>query len=284
MKLSDKISGSLSTLGSTIKSFAKIALQSRRCTISAAPREFPIVILGNGPSLLPAITTHGDLLREIPALAVNFAANTPEFRALRPRYYAIADPHFFETSVDPNVCKLINSLENHVEWPMTLFIPNRAVKRLALNNPNIRIERFNPVAVEGLSQLKDFAFTHGLGMPRPRNVMIVAIMCAIRAGFKKIYLAGADHSWLKTLDVSENNEVISVQPHFYEESDSEKSRVNSIYKNVKLHEILLSFHLAFRSYHEIRRYAAKHGITIYNSTPGSFIDAFPRKPLSEIKF
>jgi len=230
------------------------------------------------------MATHGDLLRKIPALAVNFAANTPEFRVLQPQYYAIADPHFFETSADPNVSKLMDSLENHVEWPMTLFIPNRVAKDLVFNNPNIRIERFNPVAVEGLFRLKDFAFRHGLGMPRPRNVMIVAIMCAISAGFKEIYLAGADHSWLKTLDVSENNEVITVQPHFYEETDSEKSRVSSIYKNVKLHEILLSFHLAFRSYHEIRRYTDKHGIQIYNSTPGSFIDAFPRKPLSEIKF
>lgn len=281
MKFTDRIASSLSSLGSTFKSLTKIAVESHRCTISSCERRQPLVILGNGPSLAETITTSSSLLQKLPLMAVNFAGNTPEFLSLKPQYYALADPHFFSGTVDTNVVKLIDTLSHKVDWPMTLFIPAEYAQ-FNLDNPNITVEKFNPLAVEGAEWLKNWAFGTGRGMPRPRNIMIVAIMCAIKAGFKEIYLTGADHSWLKTLDVSEQNEVISIQPHFYKESESEKKRVSSVYKNVRLHEILLSFHIAFRSYHEIKEYADKHGIKIYNSTPGSFIDAFPRRPLPHI--
>jgi hypothetical protein len=68
-----------------------------------------------------------------------------------------------------------------------------------------------------------------------------------------------------------------VQPHFYKEDEREQSRVVSVYRNVKLHEVIYSFYVAFRSYHEIASYANYCGITIYNITPNSYIDAFPRK-------
>lgn len=114
-------------------------------------------------------------------------------------------------------------------------------------------------------------------MPRPRNVLVPAIMTAMRAGFKEIYLAGADHGWLTTLSVTDENEVVSIQPHFYKDNDSEQKRVASVYRDVRLHEILLSMHLAFKSYHRIEQYARRRGIDIFNATPGSFIDAFRRK-------
>lgn len=98
-------------------------------------------------------------------------------------------------------------------------------------------------------------------------------------GFKDIYIIGADHSWIKTLDVNENNEVVSIQPHFYKDNNEEHSRVASVYKNVRLHEILMSFHVAFKAYHQIAAYASAKGVNIYNSTPASYIDAFPRRPI-----
>jgi len=52
-----------------------------------------------------------------------------------------------------------------------------------------------------------------------------------------------------------------------------------VYRDVRLHDILLSFHIAFRSYHAIERYARARGVEICNCTPGSYIDAFKRKTL-----
>ena len=39
--------------------------------------------------------------------------------------------------------------------------------------------------------------------------------------------------------------------------------------------------IAFRSYHRIENYARVKGVTIYNVTPGSYIDAFERRRLPE---
>lgn len=277
---SDKISEFVANLSMSAKSLVKIALQSRHCGV-AAERENAdrkLIIMGNGPSLATAIAESPASLSTNPLLAVNFAANAPEFTRLRPEYYVMADPHFFTDGVDPNVDRLYSNL-NAVDWQMTLFIPAKAAVPARLDNPNIKISRFNPVGVEGFSWLTDRAYSSGRGMPRPRNVLIPAIMIGIRLGFNEIYIAGADHTWTKTLSVNERNEVVSIQPHFYKDNDEEQQRVRTTYLNYPLHKIMESFTIAFRAYHQIEAFARRKGIAIYNSTPGSFIDAFRRRPL-----
>ena len=150
---------------------------------------------------------------------------------------------------------------------------------MAIQNKNVRTEHFNPTGVEGFEWFTHMAYRAGLGMPRPRNVLIPAIMAGIAMGYKKINLLGADHSWLTTLSVDDDNTVVTVQPHFYKDNNEEKKRVKSVYADVRLHDILLSFHLAFKSYHAIARYAVGRGVEIVNSTENSFIDAFKREKL-----
>lgn len=284
MKLADKLSDITSKLADSLKSLVKVAAQSRRASISlseAAVNGHPLIIMGNGPSLADVIAKNLDQLTESTAMALNFAANADEFTLLRPDFYLMADPHFFEgRATDPNVDRLFKRLNTEVDWEMRLYVPvGHTAQKLGITNRNIRVENFNFVGAEGFRKLEWWLYDHGLAMPRPRNVLIPAIMTAIKNGFREIYLAGADHGWLSTLSVSDDNQVISIQPHFYKDNADEKKRVTSVYRNVKLHEILLSFHIAFKSYHKLEDYAKSRGFNIYNSTPGSFIDAFPRKPL-----
>lgn len=110
-------------------------------------------------------------------------------------------------------------------------------------------------------------------------MLIPSLMLAVAKGYKKIYVAGADHSWMKTISVDDGNHVVSIQPHFYKDSEGEKTRVSTEYMNYPLHQIVHSFYIAFRSYHTIRDYAESRHASIINITPGSFIDAFPRKKL-----
>ena len=102
-------------------------------------------------------------------------------------------------------------------------------------------------------------------------------MAAIGMGYKHIYLAGADHSWTRTLSVDDNNNVVSIQPHFYKEDDREVQRSRTEYMHYPLHTIMYSFYVAFKSYFTIASYASHRGIEVINITPGSFIDAFPRQ-------
>lgn len=279
MKITDRISGFAALSGATLKSLAKIALQSRRCGIHMRPASDgdSIVILANGPSLRQTVAEHADALRRKPCMAVNFAANAPEFMSLRPRYYVLADPHFFRSDM-PNVQTLWRNLAA-ASWQLTLYVPAGFAEDARRRAPGLNIECFNAVGAEGFDSLCHAAFRSGLAMPRPRNVLIAAIMIAIKAGFTTLWLTGADHSWLRTIEVNDHNEVVSIQPHFYQEDKREVSRSTAEYRGYRLHDILQSFTVAFRSYHQIARYAQKTGIKIYNATPGSFIDAFERRSL-----
>lgn len=280
---SDKIGFFVDNLGLSFKSLFKLMLKSRKSTIlKVASDEDSIIIMGNGPSLNDAIVNSFDKLTTIPTLAVNFAANAPQFTQLRPRYYVLADPHFFVATDDVNVKKLMNNISS-IDWKMTLFVPFEAKKRgFAINNENIKVEYFNFIAVEGFEWIENWAYASGRGMPRPRNVLIPSIMIAMKLGYGNIYVIGADHSWTKTLSVNERNEVVSIQPHFYKEDEQEQKRIKVDYLKYPLHQIIYSFYVAFKAYHKIQHYALHRGVKVYNSTPESFIDAFPRKPLSDI--
>lgn len=265
-----------------VKSIGKIILQSRRLT--TAPRQTGrVIVMGNGPSLADTIRNERKLLDSAPLMAVNFAAIAPEFFELKPEFYVLADPHFFKDHAEGNL-ELLRRKLAEVNWPVCLYVPAAMRKKAALlyPNPNIRILTFNPVGVEGFSWLEYLAFNSGLGMPRPRNVLIPSLMIAVNAGFSEIVVVGADHSWMKTLSVTDDNEVVSIQPHFYNDGTEEENRIRHEYRGYKLHTIVESFAVAFRSYHAIANFAQRKGVKIINATPGSFIDAFTRMTPSEI--
>lgn len=276
----EKVTQKLSEFSSSAASLLKVALMSGRPfpAVKTGDKK-SIAILGNGPSLRETLDKEIDVLLVHDLMCVNFAANTPDFMNLRPSYYILADAHFFKgIEADENVKKLWQNFES-LTWEMTLFVPvkfRHLAEALVFNSPNVKLFYFNLTPVEGLKPISRLLYDLGLGMPRPRNVMIPAIFCAIRMGYEKIYLCGADHTWTRTLSVDENNRVVSIQPHFYKDNENENLRVRETYKDLRLHQVLGSMTTAFKSYWDIADYAQKKGVEIINSTPGSMIDAFKR--------
>lgn len=286
----------------SLKALGKVVLQSRKATLPKG--EGKIVVLGNGPSLADTIARYGDNLRGMKCMAVNFFANSPQFAEIRPEYYILADPHFFRRTDDVNVARLLENLRG-VEWPMTLFVPfgagNLPLEHLGGKEAgksesdygkgvgklqgkatgNLTVVKYNAVGAEGWRWLTDMLYGSRLAMPRPRNVLIPAIMTAIGMGFTRIYVAGADHSWMRTLSVDDENCVVSVQPHFYKEDENETRRVRSEYRGRPLYDVVDAFSIAFKAYWRIEDYACRHGVEIINVTPGSFIDAFRRGSLPQ---
>lgn len=277
MKVSEFING----LGLSAKSLAKAALQSRRCKIPFAARTNPLIVLANGPSLNRTMAESLDTLRRHDTMSVNFAPVTEAFAEIKPRYHVIADPVFFADNAAENVSDMYRSL-SQVDWVMSLFVPRKCVRKIpeaVCRNSRINVIPFNFVGAEGLPGVERMLYNARLAMPRPRNVLIPALMCGMWLGYTDIYIAGADHSWMQTISVDDQNHVISVQPHFYKDDEREQKRVDDVYRDYRLHQIVHSFYVAFKSYHTLRRYADRKGIRIYNSTPGSYIDAFERAPL-----
>ena len=279
MKL-DNLQGFLTKTVASMASLLKVALMSRGVTPKGDAKGKSLVVMGNGPSLRKTIDERGEWLRSHDLLAVNFFANTPDFFSLKPQAYVLADGHFFSgVASDPNVAKLWDAI-SRVDWKMNLWVP---VKQKALaeslikGSKNISVKTFNLTPLEGSKGLTHWMIDKGMGMPRPRNVMIPSIMTAIREGYGKIYLCGADHTWTQTLSVDDENFVVSVQPHFYKDNSEEHARVRQAYAGLHLHDVLGSMTVAFRSYWEIADYARSRGVEIINATPGSMIDAFPRE-------
>lgn len=265
----------------SFKALGKMLLQSRKTHLPKAPAGQSIVILGNGPSLNQTIEQHAAQLQQMHTMAVNFAANTPQFTQLKPRYYTFIDPLFFAPQPTAAVKQLLENIAA-ATWPITLIVPRKQapkLKSLTTQNPNITIAPINTVGIEAWPWLENLAFRTQLAMPRPRNVLIPAIMAALAMKYQKIYIAGADHSWMKTLSVNQQNNVISVQPHYYTESSAEQKRVDTLYQGLHLHQVILSFHIAFKAYHTLQRYALTTPSQILNITPGSMIDAFERSTL-----
>lgn len=280
----ESLAASASDFLTAMAGVAKCAIRSRRPSPAGPVRTKPLVILANGPSLRQTLAEEGDLLRESLTMAVNFAANTPDFHTLRPDFYTMVDPHFFRSEEsDPNVRRLWENLAK-TNWPMTLFLPANMRREIshASGNPVSRLPQcvtlrwINLTPAEGWKPLAQRLYRAGLAMPRPRNVLIASLMAALREGFREIVIAGADHTWTRDLWVDDRNRVISVQPHFYKDNEKELDRVAQEYAGIPLHRILGSMTVAFRSYHLISGYAESLGASIVNATPGSFIDAFPR--------
>lgn len=270
--------------GNTAVGLAKVALLTGKCGITpVSDGAETLIIMANGPSLSDTIANHTPSLDAHRLLAVNFAANTDEFYRFKPEFYVLADPAFFVEKGYENVERLWSNFAERVTWPMRLFVPRKMLGRIntAALGGNITVEGFNMVGVEGFGWFERMVYGSGRAMPRPRNVLIPSLMCAIKMGFKNIYLTGADHSWTRTLEVDENNMVVTVQPHYYHDNNEEHSRIATIYKDIRLHEIINSFYVAFRGYHLIERFARSRGVRIINSTPGSFIDAFERASLPQ---
>lgn len=269
----------MSRISETIKSIAKIILQSRPVSLKKETDGGRIIIMGNGPSLNRTIENHIGVLKKTPSMAVNFAALAPVFSDIRPGYYLMADPHFFCEGDDGGNLDILRHKLAEVSWPMTLFVPAHFRSAAKKYYPSAEIRTFNAIGIEGYTALAHLAYRHNLGMPRPRNVLIPAIMVAIAIGYKEIVITGADHSWMSTLSVTDDNEVVSVQPHFYKDSDREEARIRHEYRGYRLHQIVESFAVAFKAYHRIEAYAESAGVRILNATPDSMIDAFPRTSL-----
>ncbi len=280
--MGEKISKGLGLFWQSLLSLVKVLLQSKWSTelpvAFSNPKE--LLILGNGPSLNRTVAEASEFIRGKTLLAVNFCVTSPMFEQLRPEIYLIADPLFW--IVPEKRVRLFQTLAEKTAWEMTLFVPVRALKNptwqsLLADNPYIHLFFYNTTPIDGFQKFSHWIFSKGWGVPRPHNVLIPSIAIGLRLPFQKIYLAGADHSWLPEISVTEENVVLMHQKHFY---DSDTSRAETVLQeNLQtshLHTILYHMYIAFKSYFVLEAYACKLGKEVINVTPGSYIDAFKR--------
>lgn len=282
--IQEALSNSLKSFGTVIKIILLSRFNTKFNRIKVSKDK--VMILANGPSLKNFEFNklkHSDYS----FLTVNFSPSTELFVEVKPEFHVINAPELWRTNVSDFYIQASEELFNHlatkVTWPLTLFIPFSARKfkkwkQIIAQNTQIKICYYNPTPVEGIPAINHLFYKWNLGMPRPHNVLIPSIMLLMSIKFKEIYLLGADHSWLKEIEVNDNNETLVCQKHFYDENSAKAETMNKLGKGSrKLHEVLHKFYLGFRGYFDIKKYADTRQVKIYNSTKNSFIDAFDRK-------
>ena len=242
-----------------------------------------VYILGNGPSLNLALEKINDATNT-KICVVNFAILSPLFKKIKPHYYVVADPLFFNRPInDKRIIQTIQEL-NKVDWNLTMFIPYTYYKKykLEITSSYIHIIPFNTNAFHEnmtFKNLKYYIYKKGLACPRVQNVIIACIYCMINSGYKNIYLYGVEHSWTEQLLVNDNNQVCLKDIHFY---DKDEVKITPWMKGpneaFKMHEILRTLSYMFIGYHDLQDYANYLGdVNIVNKTKKSFIDAFKKE-------
>ncbi len=278
-------------------SFSKVILLSkfRNILISGYKSNDKCIILGNGPSLIKSVEKNKEILLKYDLVCVNNFVKSNLFEELKPRFYILSASVLFMD--DKDLSELYINIRNDIfknlaektSWDIYLMIPFTAKKctkfqHLIYSCSSLKPIYFNQTPVEGFSFFNHLCFGKGIGMPRPHNILIPAIMNCIYLNYKEIYLLGADHSWLPEISVNERNEALVNQKHFYDEIESKPEKMQDyISRPRKLHEIIHKFYLTFKGYWEIKSFAEKQGVKIYNSSETSMIDAFDRIEIESIK-
>jgi hypothetical protein len=284
-----KIKEFSSDLTNTFITLLRIPLMWRPVKKFPQPERKELLILGNGPSLNDFLTQHKDFAAGKDVMAVNMFSLTDAFEQMKPAKYVIAAPEFWlnpEDEYEKQRKQMFVSLAEKTTWPLDFFIPVAAKNKggweqILKPNPNIRIVFYNTMPVEGFRFFRYFLFDRRFGMPRPHNVIIPSVMNAVLSGYEKIYITGIDHDWLKYLHVTDDNQAVLIQKHFYDKPEELKPGVMRKFgkEERKMHEILQKFMLAFKGYHELNEYAGHKNVRIYNITPDSLVDAFERMKL-----
>lgn len=255
-----------------------------------APKDRPIYVLGNGPSLgdfINRLQTDYAQYENCEFFAVNDFVNDNVFDKIKPKYYALSDPMFFiDTIYSKRGHGVIDALAQKVNWPITLFIPiifKRSDYLLPLRlNKNIRIVEMHRLGYTGLKSLRNWIFKKGLGNGEYGTVVLNAIYAALLCNFKTIYVHGIDHNFFDNIVVNQDNVLCYRDSHFYE-TESQLRPMLKHYNGVgekaqpfRVYEFLLEKTSIFQGHEIMSQFADTLGAKIVNCTPNSLVDSYSR--------
>lgn len=261
-----------------------LAFYSLFCRTKCAykgPNGKTVKILANGPSLKKDLD---NLVDTDSVSALNFFCLNDVFWKIKPNHYVLADPAFFRLdNPADNVVRLYEAI-GKIDWDIVFYVPLKyysVFRDKVSSNTNVIIKTFYrfPLMLENTPKyIERFLYKRGLGAPSAHNVLIPSIFLMINEGYEKIYLYGADHSWISQMAVNDENQVCLVDNHFYDKSEPVMKPWLTINgEPFKMHDLMKIFYIVFLNHQKLNDYAKSLGnISIINMTKDSFIDSFER--------
>lgn len=251
-------------------------------------------ILCNGPSLKRALVDYdeGKELFNNNSFMVNMGAlDENHFFKIKPKHYCFSDPIFFR-DYEPKkeaIMKMYNIFEKKVDWDMNIYTcfadnkGNEIIKEYSkITNPHIHFVPINKVYCQNLKpSLRHKLYNSGYFMPIEGSIVSTAIYVALLEGYSTIYLYGVDHNQFLDLAVNDNNQLCSVDRHFYDNDEPvlkpflDTSRTDG--GVFRVHDFFRFLSEMFTSHEYLSQFAKFKGARIINCTKGSMIDSYERR-------
>lgn len=243
------------------------------------------LIIGNGPSAMRDLQALGPRM-DYDLWCVNGFALSEQYESLQPSHYVLADPAYWQSGnyqdLNDYIGKLLARIQANTSWPMTLHLPLAARGQLRLRaivNPLIQFRYFNNTSFTGSwAALRNWVYARELAMPAPQNVLIPSIYLATLAGYSRIEILGADHSWHQDIQVI-NSTLMLIERHFYDATTTSKPFYKADGTVWLIADIFAAWSLVHRQYYLLNAFSQYERVRIVNRTTGSFIDAFAAEPM-----
>jgi hypothetical protein len=238
------------------------------------------VILCNGPSLNNSIDQSYDFISNSVKIVVNFSPLSDLFWKLKPDFLVLVDPSFWEENIDKDLKIKIEELVEKIkdiDWNIKIVMPILKNQKNRFTEVLSGVKNINFVNINSKPSSKEFIedrileYASNNSSPLFQSVSVASLYFAMNIGFKKIYLFGFDHDWIKNIIIDDSNNLLLMDNHYYDKS----KQTYKIIKSNLLEEFRAQYQL-HNSYNEIREYAKVLDIKIYNCTKNSLLDSFER--------
>ncbi len=219
-------------------------------------------IIGNGPSIKKQNLLN---LKKEYTFAVNQFFLHKDYDEIHPDFYALIDPRFIKNNQFTK--DFFSNLREKIHKDTLLFCPIETshLKNIPYLN---KIKKYYLLMNHEFNEELKFNLDIDKPIPYLINVILACLITAIYMGFTEIYLLGCDHDWCKYRS-NENWQ------YFYKFKKSYNPKMQIPYE-----EKLDHAHKLFKAYRLIQKKYSN--VKIYNCTPGSYLDVFEFKKISQV--
>lgn len=280
--------------------FRHYFIQNVRCIVrgviaayECVPMQSRVNLVLNGPSLSRSIDYI--LHQQAQSIVVNHFADSSYFELLRPEFYVIQDSYFWRSDVLSVYKKkreeTYGNLSEKTTWPLTVFLPSFAdiefVKK-KIDNSFVKVVQYNGGYLLGREKVfrsyvkrRNWLFyfwRKNVCAPPPENVLVGASYVAYLGGAKDISVYGADMSFFKGIEVSQDDNSVGVWfEHFYgREFQSHYKDKEGREPTTMSHE-LRKWSKVFWVFEVLEMFYSESGVVVKNKSAASYIDSFRRE-------
>lgn len=224
-------------------------------------------ILATGPSIR---AQNLKPLRDEVCIAVSNFFMHPDYAYIQPRYHCIAPYH--PPITEDAWQEWMDELNMHTQSILVFGHSDRERNERGgrfADREHYYLAFRDPAKVDtsdGIDLTQPVADVH--------SVPTMALQLAMYMGFSKIYLLGCDHDWILHIERSQ---------HFYDESQHAFMRHGyDEWNREDFASYCQRYVTLWDQYKWVRAIAQRQGVQIFNATPGSLLDVFPRADFARI--